>query len=235
MASRGGSATRSPPTRPGKRQETASTVVAAGSESGAAGTLPLPPFSKLFTAEGVPWEGQIYWGNSCSRNILFSMPYREQQTKSCHFCQNQHIFVPCGTDLRAGTAAPISAEGGRPACAKSYCDRCGVFRGTVMLWHRVNTCLLVVNTRLLLVLLTNFPMQVHRGPLPGLEYATASLTLLPMQVHRGPLPRPRVCRSLPQVPRVPHDLQLQDMPEEASVLPARGRGLCIIAHNPSIN
>lgn len=84
---------------------------------------PLPSFEDLRTEEGEAWTGDAYWGASTARNHLVCGPDPGQKvTKSCHFCQNQHIWVPCGT----GDLMSVKKDQGdlaKSICQKSFCVR----------------------------------------------------------------------------------------------------------------
>lgn len=69
------------------------------------------PWPQLFTQSGQEWPHKMVWGAACGRTFLYSGKGEdpEQVTKSCHFCQNQHVYVQCGAT---------------PTCNKSYCRKC---------------------------------------------------------------------------------------------------------------
>jgi len=87
----------------------------------AGGLRPKPPFQDLLTSDGERWTGDTYWGASTARSQLVAEPGHRRVTKSCHFCQNQHIWVPCGTE---DLSCVNQEEALGRVCQKSFCDRC---------------------------------------------------------------------------------------------------------------
>ncbi|GAX81301.1 hypothetical protein CEUSTIGMA_g8732.t1 [Chlamydomonas eustigma] len=84
----------------------------------------LPSWERLYTEEGHKWHGVKTLGAQVQRNFLYSDCNGQQKvTKACHFCQNQHIYVPCGTDVET-VCMPLDLDGLQPLCSKSYCTKC---------------------------------------------------------------------------------------------------------------
>ena len=83
---------------------------------------PKAPFEDIHTLEGVRWTKDIYWGANVARNQLFARQGLTKVTKSCHHCQSQHIWVPCGTEDLSNVKQQEELLG--KVCQKSFCDRC---------------------------------------------------------------------------------------------------------------
>lgn len=71
------------------------------------------PWPSLYMQDGKSWTGEVQRGLPTGRVRLFADKLlTDQVTKSCHFCQNQHIKQEC----RYGAEKQV--------CVKSYCRTC---------------------------------------------------------------------------------------------------------------
>ncbi|GAX77805.1 hypothetical protein CEUSTIGMA_g5248.t1 [Chlamydomonas eustigma] len=85
-------------------------------------------WKELFEKSGGVWQGSLAIGTQTGKVKLYSDRQATcQVTKSCHFCQCQHIFTTCcsgGSTPVPAQAAAVGTGGSRRNCSKSYCRKC---------------------------------------------------------------------------------------------------------------